>query len=48
MVLTSVTAVGRHHQVIRTRVLHDVLPMDGVGMAKQLVLVHVHTPMQNF
>lgn len=42
MVLTCVAAVGWHHQVIRTSVLHDILPVDGVCVAEQLILVYVH------
>lgn len=40
-VLTCDTAVGGHHHGV-ARVLHDVLPVDGVGVAEELVLVHVH------
>lgn len=46
MVLTRAAAVGWNHQVIS--VLHDILPVDGVSMAQQLILVHIHTSVQNF
>lgn len=46
--LTSeVAIVGRHHQQLGVLVLDDVLPVDGVGVAQQLVLVDVNSPIQD-
>lgn len=47
-ILTSkVAVVGRHHQQLGVLVLDDVLPVDGVGVAQQLVLVDVNSPVQD-
>lgn len=47
-VLTSeVTVVGRHHQQVSLGVLDYVTPVDGVCMAQEYVLVHVHPPIQD-
>lgn len=47
-ILTSkVAVVGRHHQQLGVLVLDDVLPVDGVSVAQQLVLVDVNSPVQD-
>jgi len=49
VVLTCVaTVVGRNHQKFRTRVLDDVMPVDGVSVAQELVLIHIHASIQDF
>lgn len=49
VILTSrVTAVGRYHQEFRKGVFDDVLPVDGVGMAQEFVLVHQDATVQYF
>lgn len=46
--LTSeVAVVGRHHQQLRLGVLDDVTPVDGVGVAQELVLVNVDAPVED-
>lgn len=47
-ILTRTAAIGRHNQVISPGVLHNVLPVDGISMTQELVLVHVHPSIQNF
>lgn len=45
--LTSSTAIGGHHQELWARVLDNVLPVDGVSMTQELVLVNIHSPIQD-
>lgn len=42
MALTGAAAVGGHHDRMNPGVLDDVLPMDGVSVAQELVLVNIH------
>lgn len=49
VILTSrVTAVGRYHQEFSKGVFDDVLPVDGVGMAQEFVLVYQNATIQYF
>lgn len=41
--LTCDTAVGGHHHRLDPWVLDDILPMDCVRMAQELVLVNINT-----
>lgn len=43
----EVAVVGRHHQQLGVGVLDDVPPVDGVGVAQELVLVDVNSPVQD-
>lgn len=43
----EVAVVGRHHQQLGVGVLDDVAPVDGVGVAQELVLVDVNSPVQD-
>jgi len=45
--LTCDTAVGRHHYRMETWILDNILPMDCVCMAEELVLVNIHTSTKN-
>lgn len=46
--LTGAAAVGWHNQVIRASILHYVLPVDGISMTQEFVLVHIHPSIQDF
>ncbi len=49
LTLTCVaTVVGGQDQKFRTRVLDDVLPVDGVSVTQELILIHIHTSIQDF
>lgn len=43
----EVAVVGRHDQQLGVGVLDDVPPVDGVGVAQELVLVDVNSPVQD-
>lgn len=43
----EVAVVGWHHQQLGVGVLDDVPPVDGVGVAQELVLVNVNSPVQD-
>lgn len=45
--LTGAAAVGGHHHRVDSRVLDDVLPVDGVSVTQELVLVDVHASAQD-
>lgn len=45
--LTGAAAVGRHHHRVDPLVLDNVLPVDGVSVTQELVLVDVHTSAQD-
>lgn len=45
--LTGAAAVGRHHHRVDPLVLDNVLPVDGVSVTQELVLVDVHASAQD-
>lgn len=45
--LTGTAAVRGHYHRVDPRVLDDVLPVDGVSVTQELVLVNVHASTQD-
>lgn len=45
--LTGAAAVRGHHHCVDSRVLDDVLPVDGVSVTQEFVLVNVHASTQD-